>query len=153
MLLRHIGLLCLVPLAVAGCSDDEDGTKAGRDAGQVAGSCDLIMVNGLCHDYAEADAFGQEANCATAGGLWTSAQCPLGDRKGVCEGNGEATRTIAYTAAAAASLMESCPEGGYREVKQDAGKPDVMPGLDASADDDGGAPAPGDDAGSDTDAG
>ena len=122
-------LLRLMPIALGalfvwGC--DEDSTrvvKPGFDPGPtVAGSCNLTMGQGTCDEYAAADATPATAqSCMGAGGTWTAGKCPFEGRIGLCTATNPATRTYAYTVAAAGSLQSSCPAMNFVMYELPAG--------------------------------
>jgi len=103
--------------ALFGWGCGEDSTRVvdpGFDPGpSAAGSCNFVMAQGTCDEYAEAKAAQAAQNCASAGGTWTSGKCPFIGRLGLCTATNPASRTYAYTMAAATSLQGSCPAANF----------------------------------------
>lgn len=112
----------LLPSAVCaacmwGCkSDGASSSPPGPSPPSYAGSCNH-EAQGVCDEYAANNATAMTpGQCTSAGGAWTGGQCPLGGRTGVCAAATPATRTYAYSDAAATSLMSTCPAGKFVKI-------------------------------------
>lgn len=88
----------------------------GAPAPGLAGSCNHES-QALCDEYAVDTATpGTQGECTAAGGKWSTGQCPFDARTGVCFAGTPATRSFAYSEAAATGLMSSCPAGKFKPI-------------------------------------
>jgi hypothetical protein len=54
--------------------------------------------------------------CASSGGTWSPAQCPIPTRFAVCTSTPPSTRTYAYGVDAAALLKSTCPAESFQTL-------------------------------------
>lgn len=110
MLLRGM-LIGVWVAALSSCNDRQPAVTSTDESVALAGSCNF-MADGRCDDYAEPETNADTARaCGDMGGTWEIHQCPLAGRAAMCSVGAPATRTFAYSTAAATALMSSCPEG------------------------------------------
>lgn len=98
------------------CGDDASSNTPGVSGPNYAGSCNR-EAQALCDEYAANNATaGTQGECTAAGGTWSTGQCPFDARTGVCFAGTPATRSFAYTEAAATALMSSCPGDKFKTI-------------------------------------
>lgn len=98
------------------CGDDASSGGPGVSGPNYAGSCNH-EAQALCDEYAIDNATAATpGECTSAGGAWATTQCPFDGRTGVCASAMPATRSYAYSDAAATSLMSSCPDGKFTKI-------------------------------------
>jgi hypothetical protein len=114
------GTACLwVVLSLLGCGDDAEGDQivGGPEGPSYLGSCNF-PASFTCSDYGHPQATADsESTCASSGGTWSAAQCPIAERWAVCTATLPSTRTYAYSVEAAATMEGTCPMGSFNRLK------------------------------------
>jgi hypothetical protein len=110
----------MLMLSLAGCGDDAEGEPLlGGPGPSYAGSCNLPSA-ASCSEYADAQADANSAGaCASSGGTWSAAQCPVALRFAVCASSPPATRSYAYSMDAATALQGTCAADKYSTIEQE----------------------------------